>query len=230
MTDQKSITRRGAPRYELEKELSGHTHTRSHTHLIDLSSSGALIESQQYLKPGSELVLSLPLGGSSHRVECFVVHCSMSETTGPVAKPGHANYRTGIRFTGLAPETRSTINDLIKGRLENERREQPRLYLGRPAQIEETVELQSINLSIGGGLFMASSPLEFGSQHDFVFRLPNGEIRARGVVCHCQAGARTTPHHFQVGVEFKEFIADGRELVEQYLSLVECRREFIDQT
>ena len=228
MTDQKSITRRGAPRYELEKELSGYTHYRSHTHLIDLSSSGALIEFQQYLRPGTELVLSLPLGGSSHRVECLVVHCSMSENSGPVAKRGYASYRIGIRFSGLSPETRTTINDLIKNRLENERREQPRLYLGRPAELEETVVLQSINLSIGGGLFMANSALEYGSQHDFVFRLPNGEVRALGVVCHCQAGARSGRNQFQVGVEFKKFLSNGREIVEQYLRLLERRREFKD--
>ena len=226
MTDQKSITRRGTPRYELEKELSGYTHYRSHTHLIDLSSSGALIEFQQYLKPGTEIVLSLPLGGSRHRVECFVVHCSMSETAGPVGKPGYANYRVGIRFSNLSPATRTTINNLIKSRLENERREQPRLYLGLPAELEETVELQSLNLSIGGGLFMSNSPLEYGSRHDFVFRLPNGQVRAQGVVCHCHAGTRSADNRFQVGVEFKELLANGREIVEQYLSLIERRREF----
>ncbi len=226
MTDQKSITRRVTPRYELEKEFSGYTHYRSHTHLVDLSSSGALIEFQLYLKPGTEIVLSLPIGGSSHRVECFVVHCSMSETAGAVGRHGYANYRIGIQFSDLPPATRTTINNLIKSRLENERREQPRLYIGRPAEIEETVELHALNLSIGGGLFISNSPLEYGSCHDFVFRLPNGEVRAQGIVCHCHAGTRWEDNCFQVGVEFKELLANGREIVERYLNLIERRREF----
>jgi hypothetical protein len=220
MNEQKPIARRGTPRFELEKELSGHTHYSSHTHLIDLSSSGALIEFQQYLQPGTELVLSLPLGGSSHCVPCSVVHCSIAEAAGPTGEHGRTNYRIGLQFKGLSAVAKTTINELMKNRLEHERREQPRLYIGRPAQLEETVELQTVNLGMSGGLFVSNSPLEYGSQYDFAFKLPTGEVRAHGVVRHCQAWARAEAKRFQVGVEFKEFKANGHEKVREYLRLL----------
>ncbi|HEY7821000.1 MAG TPA: PilZ domain-containing protein, partial [Vicinamibacteria bacterium] len=55
-------------------------------------------------------------------------------------------------------------------------------------------------------------------EHDFVFHLPTGAVRARGVVRHCEAWAKARDAAiFRVGVEFTELTGEDRERVVAYL-------------
>jgi hypothetical protein len=127
----------------------------------------------------------------------------------------------GVKFLDLPSSGRKAIQDLIKERLENERREQPRLYLGRTANLQENIEIRAVNLGRDGGLFTVPRPLEAGSEYDFVFGLPNGEVRARGTVRHCQTWSHSDEARFQIGVEFTGFSSNGLELIVEYLANLE---------
>ena len=220
--DQSQIARRSNPRYELEQILHGHTQCSAPVHLLDLSTTGALLEYHQILKPGEELILLLPLGGSRHKIRCSVIHCEIHDVPRtPRSTLERAIYRLGVKFLDLPSPGRRAIQDLIKERLENERREQPRLYLGRTANLQENIEIRAVNLGREGGLFTVPHPLEAGSEHDFVFHLPNGEVRAHGTVRHCQRWSHSDEARFQIGVEFTGFSAGGLELIVQYLADLE---------
>lgn len=221
MEEPTPIARRGTPRYELAEVLSGRTHCSFHVRLVDLSSTGALIEYQQYMRPGIDLTLMLPLGGSDQEVKGTVVHCSPQESLRVPGKVPRTTYRIGIRFMEIPAEARRVIHELIRERMENERREQPRLFIGCPARLEEAIELKAVNLGAKGGLFASRSPMEFGTEHDFVFRLPTGEVRARGVVRHCQATSHEHRTRFHVGIEFTDFLPQGQETLLKYLRALE---------
>ncbi len=218
---QGNIARRSAPRYEmLGGDLCGRTRYTAHIHLVDLSTRGALLEYHRYIKPDTILSLQLLLSGVQFKVETSVVHCKAHES-GPSNRE-RTVFRLGVRFVDLDSNGKKIIQELFKERLSDERRKQPRLFVGRPAQIEEDIELRVINLGSKGGLFSVCYPLEFNDEHDFVFQLPSGEIRAHGVVRHCQAWmhAHDEPR-FQIGVEFTDFQSDGETRVLDYLAKLE---------
>lgn len=218
MTERSQIARRGSPRYELEQDLPGHTECVVPVRVVDLSTSGALIEYHRYLRPGAELALDLSLSEGRQRVRCSVVHSAVHEIQRHPGKSERTIFRMGVRFEDLDPSGQCQIQRLILERLNNERREQPRLYCGIPAQAEESIELRALNIGPQGGLFSVGYPLEPGSQHKFLVQLPRGEIKASGLVRHCQVWSQAdTEPRFQVGVEFKTFESDGERLVRQYL-------------
>ncbi len=64
---------------------------------------------------------------------------------------GRVVFRVGVRFLHIDREDQDLIKEHIRRRLENERREQPRLYIGKPAQLEKDVRLRVLNLSATGG-------------------------------------------------------------------------------
>ena len=204
--DQSRIARRSNPRYELEKILQGHTQCSAPVHLLDLSTTGALLEYHQYLKPGEELELLLQLGGSRYKILCSVVHCSILDVKHtPRSTLERAIYHVGVKLIDLSSYGREAIQNLIKERLENERREQPRLYIGRTANLQENIEIRAVNIGRDGGLFTVVHPLEAGSAHDFIIQLPNGEVRVRGTVRHFQRWRHSDEARFQIGVEFTGF-------------------------
>ncbi len=138
-----------------------------------------------------------------------VIHCTLHEDD---------IFRTGVRFEALPAELRDRVRDLIRTSLQQERREQPRVFLGQPAQLRKEVELRVLNLSLFGGLFSVGKPLEFESEHDFVFSLPEGDVHVRGVVRHCEAWARARDAAiFRVGVEFTDLSGEDRERVVSYI-------------
>lgn len=139
-----------------------------------------------------------------------VVHCTAHE--------GEPLYRIGVRFVAPPVSQRDRIRAYIRDSLTEERREQPRVFIGQPAQLKKEIELRVLNLSLFGGLFSVSFPLEFRSEHDFVFTLPRGDVHARAVVRHCEAWAEAKGAAiFRLGVEFTDLSGDARELVVAYL-------------
>jgi hypothetical protein len=181
----------------------------SDVRVLDVSPTGALLECSRFLENDSLLTLELSLGESPLSVRARVVHCTRVEPD---------LYRAGVRFEALPAELRDRVRDLIRTSLHQERREQPRIFLGQPAQLRKEVELRVLNLSLYGGLFSVGNPLEFESEHDFVFNLPQGEVHVRGVVRHCEAWARARDAAiFRVGVEFTSLTGDDRNRVIAYL-------------
>jgi c-di-GMP-binding flagellar brake protein YcgR len=179
-------------------------------HVVDLSPSGALLESRRHLASGSELSIELALVGEALAVRAEVVHCNEHEDK-------HL-YRVGVQFVGLPTSQQERIRDYIRESLTQERREQPRIFVGQPAQLKKEIRLTVLNLSLFGGLFSGSFPLEFRSEHDFVFTLPPGAVHARGVVRHCEAWAEARGAAiFRLGVEFTRLDGENRERVVSYL-------------
>ena len=210
MEDATMYRARRAPRLILDARVEGHAQFWTDVHVVDLSPSGALLESPRHLSIGSELSVELSLDGAPLTVQANVVHCNAHEE-GPL-------YRVGVRFIALPASQRDRIRAYIRASLTEERRGQPRVFIGQPAQLKKEIELRVLNLSMFGGLFSVSFPLEFRSEHDFVFTLPRGDVHACGVVRHCEAWAEAKGGAiFRLGVEFTELSGDDRERVVAYL-------------
>jgi hypothetical protein len=200
---------RRAPRLTLSARVEGLAQYWSDVRVVDVSPTGALLECPRPLEKGSFLTLQFSIGDSPLSVRARVVHCTSLEPD---------RYRAGVRFEALPAELRDRVRDLIRSSMLEERREQPRVYLGRPAQLRKEVELRVLNLNLLGGLFSVGNPLEFESEHDFVFSLPQGAVHARGVVRHCEAWARARDAAiFRVGVEFTSLTGEDRKRVLDYL-------------
>lgn len=201
---------RRAPRLTLDARVEGRTEFSTDVHVVDLSPSGALLESPRYLAPGSELTIELSLGATPLTVRSSVVHCTRSDD--------EPFYRAGVRFVALPSAQHEHIRAYIRDSLTQERREQPRVFVGEPAQLKKEIELRVLNLSLFGGLFSVSFPLEFSSEHDFVFELPRGDVHTRGIVRHCEAWAEAKGAAiFRLGVEFTALEGENRERVVDYL-------------
>ncbi len=193
----------------LSARVEGLAQYWSNVRVVDVSPTGALLECPRFLERNSLLTLQFSIGGSPLSVRARVIHCTLHEDD---------IFRIGVRFEALPAELRDRVRDLIRTSLQQERREQPRVFLGQPAQLRKEVELRVLNLSLFGGLFSVGKPLEFESEHDFVFSLPEGDVRVRGVVRHCEAWARARDAAiFRVGVEFTDLSGEDRERVVSYL-------------
>jgi len=200
---------RRAPRLTLSARVEGLAQYWSEVRVVDVSPTGALLECSRFLEKNSLLTLQFALGEAPLSVRARVVHCTKSEPD---------LYRAGVRFEALPAELRERVRDLIRASLQQERREQPRVFLGQQAQLRKEVELRVLNLSLFGGLFSVGNPLEFESEHDFVFSLPQGEVHVRGLVRHCEAWARARDTAiFRVGVEFTNLSGEDRKRVVDYL-------------
>lgn len=116
---------RRARRLILDARVEGHAQFWTDVHVVDLSPSGALLESPRHLAPGSELSVELPLDGAPLGVRANVVHCNAHEEE-PL-------YRVGVRFIALPVSQRDRIRAYIRDSLTEERREQPRVFIGQPA-------------------------------------------------------------------------------------------------
>jgi hypothetical protein len=200
---------RRAPRLTVSARIEGLAQYWSSVRVVDVSPTGALLECPRFLEKNSLLTLQLPLGDGPLSVRARVVHCTEAEPD---------VYRAGVRFEALPTELRDRVRELIRMNLQQERREQPRVFLGQTAQLRKEVELRVLNLSLFGGLFSVGHPLEFESEHDFVFSLPQGDVHVRGVVRHCEAWARARDAAiFRVGVEFTSLSGEDRDRVVAYL-------------
>lgn len=193
----------------MSARIAGLAQYWSDVRVVDVSPTGALLECSRFLEKNSLLTLQFALGDEPLSVRARVVHCTKSEAD---------LYRAGVRFEALPAELRERLRELIRTSLQQERREQPRVFLGQPAQLRKEVELRVLNLSLFGGLFSVGNPLEFESEHDFVFSLPQGDVHVRGLVRHCEAWARARDTAiFRVGVEFTNLSGEARERVVAYL-------------
>jgi hypothetical protein len=193
----------------LSARVEGLAQYWSDIRVLDVSATGALLECPRFLEAGSRLTLEFSIADSPLSLRAQVMHCSKLDPD---------RYRAGVRFEALSPELRDRVQVLIQSILRQERRVQPRVYLGQSAQLAKEVELRVLNLSLLGGLFSVQHALEFESEHDFVFHLPTGAVRARGVVRHCEAWAKARDAAiFRVGVEFTELTGEDRERVVAYL-------------
>ena len=200
---------RRAPRLTLSARVEGLAQYWADVRVVDVSPTGALLESSRFLEKNSRLTLQLSIEESPLSVRARVVHCTKLEPD---------VYRAGVRFEALPAEIRERVREFIRTSMQQERREQPRVFLGQQAQLRKEVELRVLNLSLFGGLFSVGNPLEFESEHDFVFSLPQGEVHVRGVVRHCEAWARARDTAiFRVGVEFTKLSGDDRKRVVAYL-------------
>jgi len=202
---------RRSPRLTLDARVEGHAQYWTDVHVVDLSPTGALMESPRALEPGSKLSIELALVEETITVRARVVHCTPDTWSLP-------QHRAGIEFLPLPASKRDLIREYLREHASQERREQPRNFVSQPAQLKKEIELRVLNLSLLGGLFSVSFPLEFDSEHDFVFNLPRGEVHARGVARHCEAWAEARGAAiFRLGVEFTELTGGDRERVVAYL-------------
>jgi hypothetical protein len=202
---------RRAPRVTLAARVEGLAQYREDVRVLDLSPNGALVESERMLERDSPLSLQITLGDGAAPlvVRGRVIHSSKADAE---------QYRSGIRFDALPAEKRDRIQEFLRSSLKLERREEPRVFVGQAAELKEEVEIRVVNLSLFGGLFSVAHPLEFESEHDFVFSLPQGDVHARGVVRHCEAWVRARAAVvFRLGVEFTNLTGIDRDRVVAYL-------------
>ena len=84
-----------------DARVEGHAQFWTDVHVVDLSPSGALLESPRHLSLDSELTVELSLDGAPLTVRANVVHCK------PLEK--EPLYRIGVRFIALPVSQRAGI-------------------------------------------------------------------------------------------------------------------------
>ena len=78
---------------------------------------------------------------------------------------------------------------------------------------QETVVVQSRDVSLGGLFLGTTTPAPPGTELALILHLPDGQVQARGRVVHCLQG-------IGMGVEFTNFPGDDRARLRDYLGSV----------
>ncbi len=110
MADQKNDPpneRRRGRRISPAKPLSARVRMVTEAFIRNLSTGGALIESDRALAPGSRCELHLELGGVATTAIARVVRCHMLAGKG-------ARYQSGLSFEEIDDRTRSAIEKIVK--------------------------------------------------------------------------------------------------------------------
>lgn len=102
----------------------------------------------------------------------------------------------------------------------DERRKHDRVPISIAVQYEdhqETVVVQSVDISLGGLFLGSSDPAAPGTDLALTLKLPapHGNVMARGVVVHCLMG-------IGMGVEFRGFPDDGEARLRGYIDSLQA--------
>ena len=99
--------RRRFPRYEVSPNEFGELPSSSSVRIVDISTAGALLESEQSATIGNRGRLRTSIGGRPFFAEVEVRRVS--------AGPGSAGHRIGVMFVDIAPEHQEMIERFTRG-------------------------------------------------------------------------------------------------------------------
>ena len=113
--------RRLRTRVAVHGDVLGKIHATSAAPVVNLSETGALVEVECVLRPGTVQMLRLPLPGSGElTLRCRVVR-SFIHGFDRAGEESVVRYRAALEFVGLSDEERAAVRAQIEGEAEGRR-------------------------------------------------------------------------------------------------------------
>jgi hypothetical protein len=203
--------------------LEGRMLFASQTRILNLSISGAAIETDRRLNPGNEYTLKLKQKGKAltlkGRIAWSVLSGSRKTAHGEMAPM----YRAGMTFTDvMSDKTAALIEFIDENKNVNESRLSGLRFNIEPAK-EAVLDFpyQVKKLSLGGMLIEAGQALSPDDRFQMEISPEDDRpVRFTGRVAYCNS--REDDASFDIGIEFLEMDAESRKnLVEYVQSLYE---------
>jgi PilZ domain-containing protein len=108
--------RRGRPRVALHGEVLGTIHATSSAPVVNLSETGALVEVDSVLRPGTVQMLRLPLPGAGElTLRCRVVRSFIHGFDPAAGEESVVRYRAALEFVSLSDEERAALRARLGG-------------------------------------------------------------------------------------------------------------------
>ena len=108
--------RRRTPRIFLQEPVGGTIATSVETTLVNLSTTGALLEHAHAVRIGQTYILVVPLSPQEVRLRCRVVRTGIHHTRGRGAGEQVLLYRTGVEFLEAPAESLQVLQEWIQTR------------------------------------------------------------------------------------------------------------------
>jgi hypothetical protein len=110
------MERRGRARVTVHGEVLGRIHATSSAPVINLSETGALVEVDCVLRPGTVQVLRLPLPGAGElTLRCRVVRSFIHGFDPAAGEESVVRYRAALEFVSLSDEERAALRARLDG-------------------------------------------------------------------------------------------------------------------
>ena len=122
MSENDFMERRKAPRVKLEGQTEGWIQAMFDVTLVDLSTTGALVEHAYPLRPDTiySLTFSTLHGELTFTMKARVVRTFVARSVQPPEGEPELVYRSGLEFVNPTPEQIAALEQLLKPLLEEE--------------------------------------------------------------------------------------------------------------
>lgn len=122
MAENDFMERRKAPRVKLEGQTEGFIQAMFDVTLVDLSTTGALVEHAYPLRPDTiySLTFSILHGDLVFTIKARVVRTFVARSVQPPKGEPELIYRSGLEFVNLTSEQMAALEQLLKPLLEEE--------------------------------------------------------------------------------------------------------------
>ena len=111
-----SKDRRVRARVAVHGDVLGKIHATNAAPIVNLSETGALVEVECVLRPGTVQMLRLPLRGSGElTVRCRVVRSFIYGFDRAAGEESVVRYRAALEFVGLSDEERAALRAQLEG-------------------------------------------------------------------------------------------------------------------
>jgi len=189
--------------------------------VLNMSLTGAAIETTHYLKVGEMLTFKVHQGGQQLSMTGKVVWCRLISTRGTTSGDSEPTYSAGVNFADVFTAQAKALLGLIRGAnrvtVETRVTGRFRLELADPVKLDREHQFSVQQISGTGMLIETGLSPALGSI--FEMRVNLGSIfMAQGRIVHLQAistPGRPTLH--RLGVEFIDLPAEHRTTLERYI-------------
>ena len=108
--------RRVRARVAVHGDVLGKIHATNAAPVVNLSETGALVEVECVLRPGTVQMLRLPLRGSGElTLRCRVVRSFIHGFDRAAGEESVVRYRAALEFVGLSDEERAAVRAQLEG-------------------------------------------------------------------------------------------------------------------
>ncbi len=202
--------------------------------ILNLSSGGALLQSDKGLIVGNRYLITCAGRGKGIRVTGVAVH---SEFAGPGEREGGestARYTAHIRFDDGQAEKIAYLIDSVEGdremgaSMETERRRHVRFRMTMPLEsiLSHTGRFKVKTMSLNGMLIQSMQPLEINRTVPMELSLTTGsQVSFIGRVASCIKTNDNSRESYDIGVEFQELTETGRSMLRAFISSLAAAKE-----
>ncbi len=232
--------RRKHHRVKPSQPFSGHIRPKQPVAIVDLSRSGALLETAARLSPGQRCRLVVELEERQLDLAIEVVRSHVHRIQSLKDGESLIHYRAGVHFEQLAVEDVTAIIQFLARHSEApaalapevptagvpetsprfRRRSSPRVRTsGLHGELHLASEGRVTSVSEGGMAIAVPSPIEERKAIALIVELPGGPLKATGTVRYCRPLlVRDSPkEEFEVGIAFDQL---NREQLETLRRLI----------